>query len=127
MRDYEADFSRKQAVAATAVSDNVVKVPAGDIGKGRPVVLEIIANGYSGSGSIAFEVQTDDNADMATMQRIDSLDVSNTELLKGGVVKVATIPTGAKQYLRLNYVVTGTVGSGTITAGLKFHGDTASM
>lgn len=127
MRDYEAEFSRNQAVSATAVSTNVVKVPAGDIGKGRPVYIQIDANGYTGSGSLTVEVQTADTANMAGMQRIEDLIIANSALLKGGTVKVGTIATGAKQYLRLNYVVNGTLAGGKITAGLLFSGDTATM
>ena len=127
MRDYEAEFSRNQAVSETAVSTNVVKVPGGDIGKGRPVYIQIDANGYTGSGSLTVEVQTADTADMAGMQRIEDLIIANSALLKGGTVKVGTIATGAKQYLRLNYVVNGTLAGGKITAGLLLSGDTATM
>lgn len=127
MRDYEAEFSRNQAVSATAVSTNVVKVPGGDIGKGRPVYIQIDANGYTGSGSLTVEVQTADTADMADMQRIEDFIIADSALLKGGTVKVGTIATGAKQYLRLNYVVNGTLEGGKITAGLLLSGDTATM
>ena len=129
MRDYEAEFSRNQAVAETAVSTNVVKVPGGDIGKGRPVYIQIDANGYTGDGSLTVEVQTADTADVADDDwlRIEDLIIANSALLKGGTVKVGTIATGAKQYLRLNYVVNGTLAGGKITAGLLLSGDTATM
>lgn len=127
MRDYEAEFSRNQAIVATAVSTNVVKVPRGDIGKGRPVVLQVYANGYTGSGTLTVEVQTAADAAMTSPETIATYPIANDRLLKGGSVLAADIPTGAGEYLRLNYVVTGTLTGGLVTAGLQLHGDTSTM
>ena len=127
MRDYESEFSRKQAVTSTAVSDNVVKVPMGDIGKGRPVVLQVYAVPYTGGGDITVEVETADAADMTGSETIATYAIPNGKLVKGGSVLAAGIPTGAKQYIRLNYEVNGTLADGAITSGLQLHGDTATM
>lgn len=128
MRDYEQDFSRRQAVAATAVSDNVVKVPRGDIGKGRPVFLQVDAEPYAGGGTIEVGVQTADDAAMsANLAVIAKYPIAAERLAKGGPVLAAVVPTGARAYMRLNYEAAGTLTGGSITAGLKLNGDTSTM
>lgn len=125
--DAETKFSTHQAVTATAVSTNVVKVPAGDIGKGRPLVLQIHGAPYSGAGALSVEVQTADNEAMTGARTIDTLHFANERLIKGGSLSVSTIPTGAEEFLRLNYVVSGALNGGNISAGLVLGGDTGSM
>lgn len=127
MRDYEQDFSRKQEVNATAVSDNTVKVPAGDIGRGRPVILQVDAAAYIGAGNIVVNVETDNDASMANAEVCATYPLSEERLKKGGTVLAAALPTGVKEYLRLGYVLSGTLSGGSLTAGLKLNGDTAAM
>lgn len=127
MNDYEAEFSRKQAVTATAISDNVVKVPRGDIGRGRPVVLQVSANAYTGAGTMNIELKTADTSAMGAAETIAIYPVRNDVLTKGGTILAADVPTGAKQYLQLTYTVSGSIAGGDISAGLRLHGDTATM
>lgn len=125
--DVETKFSTHQAVTATAVSTNVVKVSIGDIGKGRPLVLQITGAPYTGAGVLSVEVQTADNDAMTGARTIDTLHITNDRLVKGGSLSVSTIPTGADEFLRLNYVVSGSLAGGNISAGLVLGGDTGSM
>ncbi len=125
--DAENKFSTHQAVAATAVSENVVKVPVGDIGKGRSAVLQISGAPYTGTGIISVEVQTADNEAMTGAKVIGTVNIGNDRLTKGGSLSVSTIPTGAQEFLRLNYVVSGALAGGNISAGLVLGGDTGSM
>jgi hypothetical protein len=119
MWDYEAIFSRRQAVTAAAVSDNVVKVPAGDIGKGRPLFLKVLADGYGGTGSLTVNVETAYDATMANTAVVASLAIPNDKLLAGGEALRASFPTGCREYLRLRYAVTGSLTGGTISAAIE--------
>lgn len=126
MWDYENMFSSGQAVIATATSENVVKVPAGDVGKGRPLYLQVKGGQYTGAGTITVEVQTaDDDAMSVNMETIATYPISNASVLKGGTMLRGIIPTGARSFLRLNYVVAGALSGGTISSGLVLEAQTA--
>jgi hypothetical protein len=119
MWDFENTFAHNQAVTATAVSDNVVKVPAGDIGKGRPLFLKVLANGYGGTGSLTVNVQTYPLATMANAVVVARHPISNEKLLAGGEVLRTSFPTGCSEWLRLQFEVTGTLTGGTISAAIE--------
>ena len=125
--DQAAKFSDGQAVIATALSDNIVRVPSGDVGKGRHLPLQVDAGGYAGAGTLSVEVQTGDSV---TGNAIDSpvtiatYAIDNASLLRGGPVLVADLPTGCRRYLRLNYTGTGALTAGALTAGLVLEGQT---
>ena len=119
MRDYEAVFSGGQAVTATADSDNTVKVPAGDIGKGRPLFLKVLASGYGGTGSMTVNVQTAADSAMANAAVIAIHPIPNAKLLIGGEILRTSFPTGCAEYLRLNYAVSGTLAGGIVSAAIE--------
>lgn len=123
MFDRENMFSFKQAVTATAVSDDVVYIGKGDAGPGQAVRLEIDSPAVTGGGTVAVAFQHSDlEAGPFTDKATFTIDAD--ALAQGGPVLVATLPTGLKEFLRLNYTVTGTVTGFTPTAGLLYAGQT---
>jgi hypothetical protein len=117
MWDSENMFSEKQEVTATAVSDNVVNV-SDRVGDGKPVHLEVMAGSYSGDGALAVEVNASDSEDMADPVTIATYGIPNAILVRGGSILGAPLPTGAKPFLQLKYLVAGTITGGHLTAGL---------
>ena len=121
--DYENMFSKDQAVTATGGSTSSVDLGPGDAGPSERVSLFVTANpAFTGAGTIAVEVQTSGavaaNGDLTSPATIASYAVSNANLAAGGKLLAARLPHGCKRYLRLNYVVSGTIAAGKITAGL---------
>ena len=117
MWDSENMFSEKQEVAATTPSDNIVNVPD-RVGDGKPVYLEVMAGAYTGAGSLAVEVVASDSEDMSDPVTLATYAIPNAALVRGGSLLGAAIPTGAKPFLQLNYVVNGAIAGGHLTAGL---------
>ena len=119
--DKQNMFSETQAVTANAVSQNVIDCGPGDTGMSDYPKLTVIANPYVGTGSLAIELQTCDLYTFgAGVKTLASFPIDNDSLKAGGQIVVAGVPRGAKRYLRLNYVVTGTISAGNITPGLAF-------
>lgn len=123
MFDRENMFSYQQAVTTSGVSEDVVFTGYGDVGPGAAVVLEIDTPAVTGGGTVSVEIQHADSA-AGTFSTVDTLPVSAEKLAKGGPVLVATLRTGLKDYLRLNYTLSGTVTGFTPTAGLLPAGQT---
>lgn len=123
MFDRENMFSYQQAVAASANSTDVVFTGYGDAGPGQPVILEIDTPAATGAGSVLVELQHADSA-TGTFATHASWTISNARLLAGGPVLAAALPDGLKDYLRLNYSLTGTVTGFVPTAGLVYAGQT---
>ena len=115
--DKQNMFSLKQAVAATAVSTDVVDLGPGDTGASDRPYLSVTAIGFA-AGSIVVEMQTSDAAAFSAVKTVATYPVAAADLKKGGQVVSAKLPKGMQRYARLNYTVTGA--SGTITAGLVF-------
>lgn len=118
--DEQALFSDKQAVTATAASTNVIKVN-GDIGKGEPVeILAQVVETFAGVTSVKLSVQTCATED-GTYEDLVSTDAIAVAKLKAGYkFPIKFLPTGIKNFLRLNYTVVGTAAgtAGKITAGI---------
>lgn len=117
MFDSENMWSDGQALTATAVSDNTIFVGRGDAGSGTAKAVEIDSTPATGGGSIVVDVQTADT-DAGPFDVVASIPVSAEALAIGGAVKVFHLPTGLKDYVQLNYNVTGTLTGCEITAGI---------
>lgn len=116
-------FSDKQAVNASAVSDNIV-----DLGAERDLAvysaLEVVTilctedgSDIEGDGTLSVAVETSETEDFAEVSvLVQSAEISVEELNKGAFgIK---LPYGGKRYLRLSYTVTGTVTGLLLTSGL---------
>lgn len=117
MFDRECMFSLKQPLAASAVSEDVVFVGRGDAGAGTPKVIQLIGTPATGGGTMAVKVETADDPSGAWTEAL-SVPVDADTLAEGGAIKSFALPTGLKDYARLNYVVTGTLTGLIATAGI---------
>lgn len=123
MLDKNLQLSSAQAVTATAVSTNIIDQLAAGQAVGNEAWLSIrvgTAATAAGAATVNFQIQTaTDSAFTTPIVLFDSGSIAKTALtLNTEVVKVR-IPVGAKQYLRVNYVVaTGPLTAGTFDANI---------
>lgn len=123
MYDRENMFSWKQAVAASANSTDVVFTGKGDAGGAQNVRMEVDTPKTTGTGSVTVELQHSDTA-AGSFATVASFIITAARLNAGGSVLVATLPAGLKDFLRLNYTLTGTVTGFIPTAGIVPDGQT---
>jgi len=132
--DIQAMFSDAQAITATAVSTNHIntgnkmtapRAPAattGDLGgSGAIPVLVQVVEAFAGGTSLVAELQSSETADFAVAKTIASTPVmAVSDLPVGAKLPIPVVPVGtSQQYLRMNYVVVGTMTGGKITAGIS--------
>lgn len=112
--DHELLFSDKQAVTASVQATKVLDLGPGKVGP-ADLTLAVSAANATGSGTISFKLSSSpDNLTWADLYT--SGPVVAEEL--GKEVLTLCVPGRAERYLKLNYVVSGTGNSATITAGL---------
>ncbi|MDR2488769.1 MAG: hypothetical protein LBD42_04680 [Desulfovibrio sp.] len=121
--DYDNMFSKDQAVTATSGSTSTVDLGPGDAGPSERVSLFVTSSTpFTGTGSLAVELHTSNavggDGSLTSPATIASYAVVNSKLTAGGKLLAARLPHGCKRYLRLNYVVTGTIAAGKITSCL---------
>lgn len=116
-------FSDKQIVTATAASDETpLDMKASDMGNGNPLTIAVAVGDtdFSGGISIAFALQESDTEGGSYTNVISSPAVVTASLTAGTVIEMGTVPAGTKQFLRMNYTVSGTMsGGGNLNASLK--------
>lgn len=126
-------FSKAQALTATAVSENVIDLGATgrvlgapadlvrDIGKGKriPIVVKLGVDAGGTTPTIQVQVQMDTVENFASPTVIGDSEVKSGGVAGDEVFLDVEIPEGANErYLRLNYVLTGTNPTYTVTAGI---------
>lgn len=118
-------FSDRQAVTATVASEGIAQTGPGDAGPSEGVSVRIQANGYTGSGTLGVQLRTSDTVDnvdnptaLTDPEILETFQISNEALLKGGKLFSARLPHGCKEWVDLNYVVSGTITGGNIIAFL---------
>lgn len=117
-------FSSAQALTTTAVSTNVIDLlNPRDMGLGEDPTLDVVAQvGATFTGGTSIQVVLQGSVDNSTF----------TDMVSGPVVAVANAVQGAQlanfpmptlapgqalpRYLRLNYVIVGTMGAGNVTS-----------
>ncbi len=125
MWDAEVMFSHKQAVAATALSDNSIACPDKDIASGQPVQVQVMGTKAAGGGTMNIVVQTGNADDMSDAAPIATYHLPAKTMAKGGPILSAGLPAKlCKRRLRLQYVPAGTLTGLKITAGLVLDGQT---
>lgn len=131
--DEQALFSDQQAITTSAASTNFINLgavntpPGGsnaikaDWGGGINIPLLIqVTEDFAGGTSLRIDFQTDDNSSFSSAFTVANTPTFQTSLLKAGfILPIPVLPPETKeQYLRLNYVVSGTYTAGKITAGI---------
>lgn len=130
--DGETQFSNRQALTATAASTNVIDLsPTGtrpntttplrrDIGGWDNDLLVQVTQDFAGGTSVQVQIQTDDNAAFSSPTVVGQTAAIPVADLKAGYrFALGDFPVGtAERFVRLNYVVVGTMTAGTITAAV---------
>ena len=122
MYDKLNTFGTDQAVTSTARStDNIDLGAARDIGNGEPLELVILVTQSvtaAGAATVAFALETDDNAGFSTpVVLANSGPIGKAALTAGTEVLRVKVPLEAERFLRTNYTVaTGPLTAGTFTA-----------
>lgn len=120
--DSKLVLSDAQAMAATAVSTNVIPV-SGNIGPGEPmavaVTVHVAADKVTGDETYQFILQT--SADAAFTSPVNLI---TTEAFSGAVLTEGTtfmVPLGSNNlaFLRMNYVLAGTTPAISVDAHLQ--------
>jgi hypothetical protein len=125
IRDINLNFDTALAITVTATSTNVIDLGAKrDLGPTEPLAISaIVTTGFAGGTSLAVAVQGSPD------------DATWTTLLTGEAVPVASLVEGAQianydvphadpvglapyRYLRLQYIVVGTMTAGALTSDL---------
>jgi len=111
-------FGTEQAVTATAASTDIIDLGATrDIGNGEPMELVILCTESataSGSATVTFALQTDDNDGFSSAATLASTAaIGKASLTAGTEVLRVKVPLDVERYLRVNY----TVATGPLTAG----------
>ena len=130
--DGETQFSNRQAITTTAVSTNIIDLGATgtranntspltrDIGGWDNDLLIQVTQDFAGGTSVQVQIQTDDNAAFSSPTTVASSEVAPVASLKAGYrFGLADFPIKtSERFVRLNYVVVGTMTAGTITAAV---------
>jgi hypothetical protein len=124
--DKENMFSLAQGpITATAGSTNIVDLGPGDTGPSERLSLFVTCEPpFTGTGTISVELHTADETTASALTSpvtVASYSIANAALSAGGKLVSARLPHGMKRYARLNYVVSGTVAAGSLTAGLVYE------
>jgi hypothetical protein len=122
MTDASLQYSQKQAVTATAVSDAVIDHGVDKIGDVNPVFLEVDVNAAfvtANGGTLQAVLQ--DSADGTTFRDVISSRVfAAADLSAGARLFRGSVPYGIRRYTRMNYIVgTGAFTAGTVSAFLE--------
>ena len=128
MIDAEARFSDRQALTATAVSNDIIEFEPHnhDIGAGEAVFLNVIvANPDKTAATLNVHLQVAPGEDMAGAEDVAIWEIPAEVIAKGGPVLSASLPAKlSRGYGRLNYVMTTFPANFTVTALLGQQGQT---
>lgn len=130
--DGETQFSNRQAITTTAVSTNTIDLGAAgtranntspltrDIGGWVKDLLIQVTQDFAGGTSVQVQMQTDDNVAFASPTVVAQTAAIPVSSLKAGYCfPLSGFPVGtSERFVRLNYVVAGTMTAGTITAAV---------
>lgn len=131
--DKQALFSDKQAITATAVSENVIDLGAtgtpisgvtalkSDLGISDVPLLIQVTEDFATLTSLTVSVQTDDNVGFGSPKTVISTPAIPVASLKAGYkFPMVWVPRGTdERFVRLNYTVAGSnATTGKITAGI---------
>ena len=116
--DAQSLFSDSQEITSGTInSTNAVKFGKGDVSF-VPVVIQIV-NDFSNLANLTVKIQTSDSEDFSSAIDLIESTLPLTELKTGTKFPICYLPRGNKGYMRLLYVVDGSVETtGKITAGV---------
>jgi len=108
--DKQNILSDKQAITASARSENVLKIGPGDFGQGNKLDLDVIVTeAFNTLTSLNVKVETDDDVAFGSPKELyNTGEVLLADLIVGYKFTIKGIPHGCEDYLALYYTVTGT-------------------
>ena len=109
-------FSDQTSISATSTSETVDLYP-GYSGGDKPFITAY-AHSYSGSGTLEIQLETADNNAFSGSRLVASFPLDADELANGGEVLVVSLPRNVERYIRLKYVVSGSISSLKMSAML---------
>lgn len=115
--DHELEFSDSQALTATAASTNVIDLGYADANAGTGEQTFIYVNseadlgGTSPTVQIQVQVSNTEGSGYATILETEAMSAFNA-----GEYRVIAVPKAKGRYLRLNYALTGTSPTATVSA-----------
>lgn len=122
--DKQNIFSDAQAVKATAVSENVIKMTPEkhlkevSFGTPKPLLFQVVET-FAGVTSVKVAVETSETADFSTKTTlVETAAIPVKNLVAGYRFPILYVPAGNQGYMRANYTVAGTGTAGKITAGI---------
>ena len=115
--DQNAVLSDKQAVTATAASQNVIDMTAaGNAAPGALFAVCRVDEAFAGLTGLTVSSQTSEASAFTAPADLASVTLAAAELGAGGkIVFAAAVPAGMQRYLRTYYTVTGTATAGKIS------------
>lgn len=115
--DHELQFSRAQALTATAASTNQVDLgyEEGDAGTGETQYLVVTARVANDEGTVQVSLRESDAENMSSPRVIAQSAAVN---LQPGVPVILPVPPHAGRYLDVNYTIAGGK-TATVDAGLQ--------
>jgi hypothetical protein len=118
--DEQGLLSNKQAITASAASENILDFGKREIAFGTPVEVYIqIAENFNNLTSLSVSVQTAVDEAFTTPVDLVEHTITLSKLKKGTVSTIKFLPKGNLGYIRLYYTVTGTAPtSGAIFAAI---------
>lgn len=108
-------FSDAQEITSTANSTVVdLKAPGDAVGQ-ELLIRAVVGETFTGLTSLQVKIQTSgDNSAWEDVLLTPAIVAA--KLTKGAEILAVRVPKGLKQYVRLNYTVSGTASAGTLTA-----------
>lgn len=108
-------LSDKQAVTASAASDNVIDQLAKGDAHNRCVVIAQIDEDFAGLTDLKISLQTCGVSAFSSSKELFSASFAAADLKKGKTLVKTVLPLGADRYIRGYYTVTGTGTAGKIS------------
>lgn len=106
-------FSKDQAVTTTAAS-NVIDLQAPGDAVGQELTLRtLVSEGFAGLTSLQVKLQTSEN-NSTWEDVLMTPAIAAAKLTRGAEIFCVRVPHGLKQYVRLNYTVSGTATAGKL-------------
>ena len=114
--DQNAVLSDKQAVTASAASQNVIDLgAAGNAVPGALFAVCRVDEAFAGLTKLAVSLQTAEKADFSDAEELVSASFAVAALAAGETVLAVGVPAGMQRYLRAYYTVTGTGTAGKLS------------